>query len=147
MVGTCYSQSLSVVLMPKSNKRLLFTRSILFLILNYCIVRYVLFFYVFTQNCSNMVKLKDLLICFLCNTGVNIVLKYATSGMASVDKFVEELGDEADECVKEVFKYFLAVETVKKSQDEHEVARIVEEYRLMREHVPTWMMKSKEVCV
>jgi len=75
------------------------------------------------------------------------VLKYATSGMASVDKFVEELGDEADECVKEVFKYFLAVETVKKSQDEHEVARIVEEYRLMREHVPTWMMKSKEVCV
>jgi len=74
------------------------------------------------------------------------VLKYATSGMASVDKYMEELGDEADDCVKEVFDYLLAVETVKKSQDEHEVARLVEKHRLMREHVPTWMMKSKEVC-
>jgi len=66
--------------------------------------------------------------------------------MASVDKYVEELGDKADDCVKEVFNYLQAVETVKKSQDEHEVARLVEQYRLMREHVPTWMMKSKEVC-
>jgi len=77
---------------------------------------------------------------------VNVVLKYATSGMASVDKYVEELGDKADDCVKEVFDYLHAVETVKKSHDEHEVARLVENYRLMREHVPTWMMQSKEVC-
>lgn len=74
------------------------------------------------------------------------MLKYATSGMASVDKYMEELGDNASDCVKEVFQYFQAVETVKKSQDEQEVARLVEQYRLMREHVPTWMMKSKEVC-
>jgi len=74
------------------------------------------------------------------------VLKYATNGMASVDKFMEELGDKADDCVKEVFEYLQAVETVKKSKDEHEVARLVEKYRLMREHVPTWMMNSKEVC-
>jgi len=74
------------------------------------------------------------------------VLKYATSGMASVDKYMEELGENADDCVKEVFDYLQAVETVKKSEDEHEVARLVEKYRLMREHIPTWMMKSKEVC-
>jgi len=74
------------------------------------------------------------------------VLKYATSGMASVDKYVEELGEKADDCVKEVFDYLQAVETVKKSRDEHQVAGFVENYRLMREHVPTWMMKSKEVC-
>lgn len=74
------------------------------------------------------------------------MLKYATNGMASVDKFMEELGDKADDCVKEVFEYLQAVETVKKSKDEHEVARLVEKYRLMREHVPTWMMNSKEVC-
>jgi len=77
---------------------------------------------------------------------VNIVLKYAASGMASVDKFMEELGENADSCVQEVFEYFQAVETVKKSQDEHEVAVLVEKYRLVREHVPTWMMNSKEVC-
>jgi len=74
------------------------------------------------------------------------VLKYATSGMASVEKFMEELGDKASDCVKEVYDYVQAVETVKKSKDEHEVARLVERHHLMWEHVPTWMMKSKEVC-
>lgn len=73
------------------------------------------------------------------------MLKYATSGMASVDKYMEELGENADDCVKEVFDYLQAVETVKKSEDEHEVARLIEKHRLMREHIPTWMMKSKEV--
>jgi len=73
------------------------------------------------------------------------VLKYVTGGMASVDKYLEELGDNADDCVREVFDYLQAVEAVKRSRDEQEVARLVEKYRLMREHVPTWMMKSKEV--
>jgi len=76
---------------------------------------------------------------------VNIVLKYAAGGMASVDKYMEELGDNADDCVRDVFEYLQAVETAKKSHDEQEVARLVEKYRLMREHIPTWMMKSKEV--
>ena len=74
------------------------------------------------------------------------MLKFATSGMASVEKYMEELAEKADDHVKQVFDYFQAVETVKKSEDEHEVARLVEKHRLMREHVPTWMMKSKEVC-
>jgi len=98
------------------------------------------------KTLADIVKLCWLQIWFLFIAGVNVVLKYATNGMTSVAKYIEELGDMADDCVKEVFDYLQAVETVKKSQDEHEVARLVEKYQLVREHIPTWMINSKEVC-
>jgi 60 kDa SS-A/Ro ribonucleoprotein len=79
------------------------------------------------------------------NKGVELVLKYVTKGMEAVTKYMEEGDDKKPEELTQVYEYLKAVETVKKSHDEHVVARLVEEHRLMREHVPTWMMKSKEV--
>jgi hypothetical protein len=54
-------------------------------------------------------------------------------------------GEEKPEELRQVYEYLRAVEMVRSSRDEHQVARLVEEHRLLREHVPTWMMRSKEV--
>ena len=58
----------------------------------------------------------------------------------------EEFGKEtaADE-TKAVLKYLEAVDKVKHSTDEQEAARLIEEHSLAWEHVPTTLLKSKEV--
>jgi len=78
-------------------------------------------------------------------TGVAAVLKYVTKNLEAAKQFIEEGGDTRCQELNGVLKYLQAVETVKTSHDEHQVARLVEEYKLVHEHVPTWLMKSTEV--
>lgn len=79
--------------------------------------------------------------------GVDFILKYVTKGLAAAKQHLEsESAKEVPDSLADVVKYLEAVEKVKHSHDEHEVARLVEEHKLMREQVPTWFIKgSKEV--
>jgi hypothetical protein len=77
-------------------------------------------------------------------TGVAAVLKYVTKGLQAAKTYVEEDGATHTEEARNVIKYLEAVEEVKSSHDEQLVARLVEEHQLVHEHVPTWLMKSKE---
>ncbi|XP_051867032.1 60 kDa SS-A/Ro ribonucleoprotein isoform X2 [Pristis pectinata] len=47
--------------------------------------------------------------------------------------------------IQQLLKYFEALERVKMTQDEQEVAQLIEEYRLVREHLLTNHLKSREV--
>lgn len=75
--------------------------------------------------------------------GTAVVLKYLVKGLAEVKKLYPM--DGASGGVKEVLSYLEVVDTVKHSTDEHQVARLVEQHRLQKEHLPTSMAKSKEV--
>jgi len=74
-------------------------------------------------------------------------LKYVTKGLTAAKQHLEsEPAKEVPENLTDVVKYLEAIEKVRHSHDEQEVARLVEEHKLMREHVPTWLIKnSKEV--
>lgn len=79
--------------------------------------------------------------------GVDFILKYVTKGLTAAKQHLEsESAKEVPDSLGDIVQYLEAVEKVKHSHDEQEVARLVEEYKLMREHVPTWFIKSsKEV--
>lgn len=73
------------------------------------------------------------------------MLKYVVKGIsAAKDKFPED-GPGAEH--SELLKYLEAVHTVKHSQDEQQVARLVEQYDLVREHIPTGLHNSTEVSI
>ena len=49
---------------------------------------------------------------------------------------------------RQIVQYFDAVQEMKylKSEDSERAAKLIREHRLLREHVPTWLHNSKEVC-
>ena len=73
------------------------------------------------------------------------MFKYVTKDLGAAKDFILEGGETRGKELESVLKYLEAVETVKSSKDEHQVASLVEAYKLVHEHVPTWLMKSKEV--
>lgn len=77
------------------------------------------------------------------NPGVDFIFKYVTKGLAAAK---EHLTDKKSDELQDVIKYLDAVERVKHSNDEQEVAHLVQEFQLSHEHVPTWLIKdSREV--
>ncbi|KAK3567805.1 hypothetical protein QTP86_026752 [Hemibagrus guttatus] len=73
---------------------------------------------------------------------VSLVSKYVTKGWKAVQ---ETYGDqEKTEDVMKVFVYLEAVEKTKHSSDELEVAHLIEEHKLEREHLLTKHLKSRE---
>lgn len=77
--------------------------------------------------------------------GVELVLRYVTKGMDGVKAKMEDDKLSFSDDAKSVYEFLKVIEQVKSCHDEHTVARLVEEHKLMHEHVPTWLMKSKEV--
>ncbi|XP_048354668.1 RNA-binding protein RO60 [Sphaerodactylus townsendi] len=81
-------------------------------------------------------------------------LKPANEGLAVVTKYVMKGWKELQEAYKDnmlsaetekLLKYLEAVEKVKRTKDELEVIHLIEEYNLVREHLLTSHLKSKEV--
>ncbi|GCC32064.1 hypothetical protein chiPu_0010524 [Chiloscyllium punctatum] len=77
------------------------------------------------------------------NEDLTLVTKYIMKGWKEVEEVYKDK-DNSDG-IQQLLKYFEALERVKITQDEHEVARLIEEYRLVREHLLTNHLKSQEV--
>ncbi|XP_019357566.1 PREDICTED: 60 kDa SS-A/Ro ribonucleoprotein [Gavialis gangeticus] len=77
------------------------------------------------------------------NEGIAVVTKYITKGWKEVQEAYKEKALSAE--TEKLLKYLEAVERVKHTKDELEVIHLIEEYSLVREHLPTNHLKSKEV--
>lgn len=77
------------------------------------------------------------------NDGVALVSKYVTKGWKAVQETYADR--EKTEDVMKVFVYLEAVEKTKHSSEELEVAHLIEEHKLEREHVLSKHLKSREV--
>nr|XP_005487121.1 60 kDa SS-A/Ro ribonucleoprotein isoform X1 [Zonotrichia albicollis] len=75
--------------------------------------------------------------------GIAIVTKYITKGWKDVQEAYKEKAVSAE--TEKLLKYLEAVEKVKRTKDELEVIHLIEEYGLVREHLLTNHLKSKEV--
>ena len=64
-------------------------------------------------------------------------------------KGMEELkkSEGQTENVQKVVDYLKTIHTVRHSSDEHQVARLIEQYSLGKQHVATSLLDSKEVSV
>uniref|UniRef100_A0A8D0CE62 RNA-binding protein RO60 n=1 Tax=Salvator merianae TaxID=96440 RepID=A0A8D0CE62_SALMN len=77
------------------------------------------------------------------NEGLAIVLKYVMKGWKEVQEAYKDKKISAES--EKLFKYLEAVERVKHTKDELEVIHLIEEHNLVREHLLTCHLKSKEV--
>lgn len=75
--------------------------------------------------------------------GLAIVTKYITKGWKEVHEMYKEKALSVE--TEKLLKYLEAVEKVKRTKDELEVIHLIEEHRLVREHLLTNHLKSKEV--
>lgn len=87
-----------------------------------------------------MLKVFFLLLCF---TAIAVISKYVTKGWKAVQETYADR--EKTEDVMKVFVFLEAVEKTKHSSEELEVAHLIEEHKLEREHVLTKHLKSCEV--
>uniref|UniRef100_A0A8C4UTM6 RNA-binding protein RO60 n=1 Tax=Falco tinnunculus TaxID=100819 RepID=A0A8C4UTM6_FALTI len=74
--------------------------------------------------------------------GIAVVTKYITKGWKDVQEAYKDKAVSAE--TEKLLKYLEAVEKVKRTKDELEVIHLVEEYGLVREHLLTNHLKSKE---
>ncbi|XP_054836000.1 RNA-binding protein RO60 [Eublepharis macularius] len=77
------------------------------------------------------------------NEGLAVVTKYITKGWKEVQEAYKDNKFSAE--TEKLLKYLEAVEKVKRTKDELEVVHLIEEYNLVREHLPTSHLKSKDV--
>ncbi|NWW92808.1 RO60 protein, partial [Rhynochetos jubatus] len=75
--------------------------------------------------------------------GIAIVTKYITKGWKDVQVAYKDKEVSAE--TEKLLKYLEAVEKVKHTKDELEVTHLIEEYGLVKEHLLTNHLKSKEV--
>ncbi|XP_013774966.1 60 kDa SS-A/Ro ribonucleoprotein-like [Limulus polyphemus] len=77
------------------------------------------------------------------NKGLAALYKYITHGYEAAEK---EFGvADASPQVKDVLEYLKAVHELKHTADEQKAARLIEMHDLNFEHIPTPMLKSKEI--
>ncbi|XP_003224865.1 RNA-binding protein RO60 isoform X1 [Anolis carolinensis] len=77
------------------------------------------------------------------NEGLAIVTKYVMKGWKEVQEAYKD--DKYSAETEKLLKYLEAVERVKHTKDELEVIHLIEEFSLVREHLLTSHLKSKEV--
>uniref|UniRef100_A0A8D0Q4E3 RNA-binding protein RO60 n=1 Tax=Sus scrofa TaxID=9823 RepID=A0A8D0Q4E3_PIG len=77
--------------------------------------------------------------------GLAIVTKYITKGWKEVHDTYKEKALSVE--TERLLKYLEAVEKVKRTRDELEVIHLIEEHRLVREHLLTNHLKSKEARI
>lgn len=69
--------------------------------------------------------------------------KYITKGWKEVQELYKDKALSVE--TEKLLKYLEAVEKVKRTKDELEVIHLIEEHRLVREHLLTSHLKSREV--
>ena len=72
-----------------------------------------------------------------------IVLKYVMRGWKAVEE--SNPADGADASTRALLEFLKDVDGLKKEEDFHRVAGLVEKHKLLPEHLPTKSLKSKEV--
>ncbi|XP_060630517.2 RNA-binding protein RO60 [Anolis sagrei] len=77
------------------------------------------------------------------NEGLAVVTKYVMKGWKEVQEAYKD--DKYSAETEKLLKYLEAVERVKHTKDELEVIHLIEEFNLVREHLLTSHLKSKEV--
>ncbi|XP_069793925.1 RNA-binding protein RO60 isoform X2 [Narcine bancroftii] len=77
------------------------------------------------------------------NEDLILVTKYIMKGWKEVEETYKD--KENSDGIQRLLKFFEALERVKVTQDEQEVAQLIQEYRLVREHLLTNHLKSQEV--
>ncbi|KAM4722132.1 RNA-binding protein RO60 [Rhinophrynus dorsalis] len=77
------------------------------------------------------------------NEGLTLVTKYISKGWSEVKEAYKD--KELSPEIEKVLKYLEATERVKRTKDELEITHLIEEFRLVREHLLTGHLKSKEV--
>ncbi|KAL1431966.1 hypothetical protein MTO96_013719 [Rhipicephalus appendiculatus] len=79
--------------------------------------------------------------------GVAVVLRYLARGLPAAAKMVEEKEAEGGsvEEAREALAYLQAVHEVRHTKDEQVAARLLEEHQLALEHVPSHLLRSREV--
>ncbi|OCT85415.1 60 kDa SS-A/Ro ribonucleoprotein isoform X1 [Xenopus laevis] len=77
------------------------------------------------------------------NEGLTMVAKYVSKGWKEVQEAYKE--KELSPETEKVLKYLEATERVKRTKDELEIIHLIDEYRLVREHLLTIHLKSKEI--
>ncbi|CAH1785455.1 unnamed protein product [Owenia fusiformis] len=77
------------------------------------------------------------------NQGTSVILRYVVKGLEATKK--EYLKEDSPSNIQELISYLEVVDTVKHSGDKQQVARLIEEYDLAREHVPTSMLNCREI--
>uniref|UniRef100_H3AGT5 RNA-binding protein RO60 n=1 Tax=Latimeria chalumnae TaxID=7897 RepID=H3AGT5_LATCH len=77
------------------------------------------------------------------NEGLGLVVKYVIKGWKEVQEAYKD--KETTDEVQKILKYLEAVEKVKRPIEELEVIHLIEEYKLVREHLLTNHLKSKEM--
>ncbi|KAH7948159.1 hypothetical protein HPB52_018861 [Rhipicephalus sanguineus] len=79
--------------------------------------------------------------------GVAVVLRYLARGLPAAAKMVEEKEAEGGSVEEawEALAYLQAVHEVRHTKDEQVAARLLEEHQLALEHVPSHLLRSKEV--
>lgn len=78
------------------------------------------------------------------NEGVALVLKYVIKGLKVAKSEFDNDGSASGE-QRELIDYLEAVDTLKHSTDEQQVARLIEQHQLSYEHVPSIHLNSFEV--
>lgn len=76
--------------------------------------------------------------------GVALVLKYVIKGL-KVTKAEFDSDGNATGQLRELLDYLEAVDTLKHSTDDQQVARLVEQHQLSYEHIPSIHLNSSEV--
>jgi ABC-type Fe2+-enterobactin transport system substrate-binding protein len=62
-----------------------------------------------------------------------------------MQKKVNELETPLGPEEEEIFKFLTAAHTMKATKDASVAAQLIREFKLVREHVPTWLHNAKEV--
>ena len=75
--------------------------------------------------------------------GVAAVVKYIIKGIdVAKDNFIKP---DVDPSMEKMFAFLQATEDIKKKKDADEIVTMIQEYGLVREHIPTDMLKNKQV--
>ncbi len=76
---------------------------------------------------------------------VGAVIRYVVKGLEMAKK--DYLNEDTDKRVKKIFVFLEAVEQARTSTDQQTVMHLIERHGLVREHIPTNMLKSQHIWI
>lgn len=92
---------------------------------------------------GSVIKSKFLMYVFYLNfIEMDLIFKYLVLGHGETKK---SFGKSEKESIQKLLEFFSAVDTAKHSDDVQQVAKLVEEHHLKKDHLCTKLLKQKEV--